>query len=143
MKTVNYLSILFTCTCLLFSACKKENTTVSKTPKADVVLSVTNTDGTVSVNKGQTISVTLGNPGDGGFSLDPAIYTTTILSLTSHTHAAAPSTTANGQPIDGNAGTDTWLFTAKQTGQTGITITASRPNGAETNQLFNNTVTVK
>lgn len=136
---LKHLPLLLAVIAFSLAACKKENATVSK---ADVVLSVTNTGSTVSVNKGQTISVTLGNPGDGNYYFDPVIYTSTILSLNGHTHAD-PKPDASGHIASGNAGTDTWIFTAIHTGQTSITITASRPNGVETSQMFNSTITVK
>ena len=138
MKT-KHLSLVLALAALSLGACKKENTNVSK---ADVVLSVTDTGRTVSVNKGQTISVTVGNPSDGGYFFDPVIYTSTILSLNSHTQAA-PKPDPNGQIRDGDGGTDTWTFTAIQTGQTSIKITASRPKGVETIGIFNGTIMVK
>ena len=70
---------------------------------------------------GQTVTVTLRNPGDGGYQFDNPEYDTSLVHLDGHTHA---SPQANA-PM-GDFGTDTWSFTALKAGATDLVITASR-----------------
>jgi len=90
-----------------------------------------------SVTMGQTISLTLGNPGDGGYQFNNPKYNTSVLTLASHTHQGAANTN-----LIGNFGSDTWNFTAKETGTTTLEVTASR-GSTETISMFANQIIVK
>ena len=83
--------------------------------------------------------VSLQNPSDGGYQLDPLQYNKTILALSSHTFTPP----ANKQAL-GASGTDTWEFVAAKTGTTGLTITTSRGAQASTAiTLFSGAISVK
>ena len=46
---------------------------------------------TITVLPGESLKITLGNPGDGGYSFDAPQYDSSVLTLAEHTHT--PSTT--------------------------------------------------
>jgi predicted secreted protein len=118
--------------CLAITACHKDK-------NAETVKQLTAADAgtTTAVTKGETISLTLGNPGDGGYQLNDPQYKTSVLTLVSHTHQ-------DGSNAVGDFGKDTWKFTANGTGTTILEITASRGTpGAEKISLFSNQITVK
>lgn len=75
---------------------------------------------TIAVVKGQMLKLTLANPGDDGYAFDPAKYNSMVLSLTDHTHIAPTS------GLIGDAGKDTWEFKALQSGNSTLSITATR-----------------
>ncbi|SDF07788.1 Chagasin family peptidase inhibitor I42 [Mucilaginibacter pineti] len=119
--------------CLAVTACHKDK-------KTEVVkqLTIADAGSTASVSMGETISLTLGNPGDGGYQVNDPLYKTSVLTLVSHTHQ---NSTTNAV---GDAGNDTWKFTAKGSGTTTLEITASRgTQGADKISLFSNQITVK
>ena len=87
---------------------------------------------------GQKIVVTVINPTDAGYTLDPVAYQTSILALSSFTKAPAPKNAATS----GAQGTATYEFTAIKPGTTSIAITASR-TGYPQMSLFTNVVSVK
>lgn len=76
---------------------------------------------TITVLPGQSLKITLGNPGDGGYSFDAPQYDSSVLTLAEHTHT--PSTTN----ATGDFGTDSWKFDVHNSGSTALTITATRP----------------
>lgn len=141
MKLNQYLLILCAVTCLTFSACKKDDKD-TQPKQADIVLNGNINGQTVSINKGQTISITLGNPGDGNYYFDPVIYTSGILTLNGHAHKD-PTPDKNGNVALGNFGTDTWTFTAAKTGTAAIEITATQPKNPEVAIMFNGNIEVK
>jgi predicted secreted protein len=76
---------------------------------------------TIAISTGESLELTLGNPGDGGYTFDAPQYNSAVLSLKSHTRSLPKAST-----IDGNFGTDTWEFRPLTTGTTSVTITATR-----------------
>jgi predicted secreted protein len=122
---------LFTAATIGLASCKKDN----NTPKAALRLSVADTGKTLSVVKGQTISVTVSNPGDGGFTYNDWQYNSTVLHLDSHIHTAP----ANSQSV-GDFGTDTWQFTSLQSGTSILKLTATQ---SYTVTMFNDNIVVK
>jgi len=86
-------------------------------------LKVTSLDSgkTVNISKKQTIALTLGNPGDGGYDFDAPKFDQSVLLLINHVRNFPPK----NSPI-GDFGTDTWVFSAKSSGSTMLTVTASR-----------------
>ena len=91
----------------------------------------------VLLAQGQTLEVTLQNPGDGLYSFDQPKYDAVVLRFVDHLHQA---------PINnniGNDGTDSWDFTAIKAGSTTLTITATRGSDASTATVLSNSVSVK
>jgi len=117
MKAVRFTTILFIITTTIFS-CKKDN---SQGTNATVKLGIADTGKIVAVSKGQTISVTLENPGDGGYSFNAWQYDNTVLNLNSHTHINPTNTN-----VAGDFGTDVWVFSTLKTGSSAVLLTASR-----------------
>ncbi|MEO6978927.1 MAG: protease inhibitor I42 family protein [Mucilaginibacter sp.] len=99
------------------SSCKKNGVS----PKAIVQVDYTKNGQTISVATGQSLQLTLGNPGDGGYDFDTPQFNPLVLSLVSHAHTN-PGTNA---PV-GNAGTDTWEFKALAAGESVLKVTATR-----------------
>jgi predicted secreted protein len=121
--------------CLAVMACNKDKNTAVTVKQ----LTAADAGSTASVTMGQTFSLTLGNPGDGGYQLNDPIYNITVLTLVSHTHQGSTNTN-----LIGDFGTDTWKFTAKASGTSTLEVTASRGSqGNETISLFANEVVVK
>lgn len=133
MKLFRPIAILLIVVATIVS-CKKDN---AQSVNANVKLTVTDTGKVVAVSKGQTISITLGNPGDGGYSFNNWQYDNTILNLNSHTHINP--TTSN---LVGDFGSDVWVFSAIKTGTSTMLLTASRGT-TSTVTSFNGTVSVK
>jgi predicted secreted protein len=93
---------------------------------------------TITVIKGQTITITLGNPGDGGYQFDTPQYDSSILKLTDHTHISPTS------GLLGDFGKDVFEFQALSVGQTKLDITASRSfQAGSTISEFSATVVVQ
>ncbi len=116
---------------IVLASCKKDN----NARQAALRLSVVDTGKTLSLIKGQTISVTVSNPGDGGFTYNDWQYNSTVLHLDSHTHTAP----ANAQSV-GDFGTDTWQFTSLQSGTSILKLTATQ---SYTVTMFNDNIVVK
>ena len=94
-----------------------------------------------NVTGGQSIKVTLSNPGDGGYTFDSPIYDNTILQLVNNRHIDPVIDTVN--PIMGNFGSDYWEFVAIKSGNTNLKITASRSwVGGGTATMFSANITV-
>lgn len=118
--------------CLVIMGCHKDknNDTMKQ-------LTIADAGSTASVTMGETISLTLGNPSDGGYHFNDPEYKTSVLTLVSHTHQ-------NGSDKAGDFGNDTWNFTAKASGTTTLEVTASRSTqNAQKVSLFANEITVK
>ena len=94
---------------------------------------------TETLEGGQIFTVTLGNPGDGGYRFDAPKFDTAVLQFKSQRHIQ-PAPDA----LDGDFGRDVFEFEAIHAGQSKIDITASRPwekgNGTS---MFSSTVIVK
>ena len=99
------------------SSCKKNGVS----PKTTVQVDGTKNGQTISIKKGQSLQLTLGNPADGGYAFDAPQFDPSVLSLVSHTHTN-PGANA---PI-GYAGTDTWEFKVRAAGESQLTVTATR-----------------
>jgi hypothetical protein len=116
------------------ASCKKD----SNSNLPGIKLSVTDSAKTISVSPGQTISITLGNPGDGGYQFNTWQYNAGVLHLDSHTHANP----ANPMSMVGDFGTDTWQFTPLSSGTSLFKITASRGT-TDVVTMFNGKISVK
>jgi predicted secreted protein len=93
---------------------------------------------TIALSSGGSLALTLGNPGDGGYSLDTPQYDKSVLSLKSHTHQAPKSSA-----VAGDFGTDLWQFKALKSGTTKLTVTATRPfDQKSTVAIFTGTISV-
>ena len=93
----------------------------------------------VIASLGQVMTLTLGNPGDGGYQFNTPIYNSAVLTLTNHVH-----TPPTDPRIVGDFGKDTWTFTANQRGNTNLQITASQswePNAPST--MFSTNIAVQ
>ena len=98
---------------------------------------------TISVFNGESISVTIGNPGDGGYQFENPSYDKSLLVLKSHTHQN-PTPRVDGNLITGDFGTDTWIFTSIKSGTTRISIDASRRwDSSSRTTLFSAIVLIK
>jgi predicted secreted protein len=133
-RIVNTAAYLVLAAFLSFAvACKKDSAGAAKT----INLTAADSNKTVSVIQGEKILITLGNPGDGGYSFDNWQYSSSVLTLVGHSHANPPA----NAPI-GDFGSDTWQFTAKATGSSALKITASR-NTADVVTMFKGTIQVQ
>ena len=59
---------------------------------------------TIVMKMGRTFTVTLTNPGDGGYSFLPPTYDRSMIKLVSHSH------TVRKHPAAGDFGSDDWVF---------------------------------
>jgi len=92
----------------------------SKASAATLDLTSVNNGNTFQISQGQTLRVTLSNPGDGGYTFDTPIYDSSILQLINHQHINST------YQLPGNFGNDYWEFQALNSGSTQLRITASR-----------------
>ncbi|WP_183575972.1 protease inhibitor I42 family protein [Mucilaginibacter sp. X5P1] len=122
---------LFAITTIALASCKKDN----NAQQPALRLSVADTGKTLSVAKGQTIAITISNPGDGGFTYNAWQYDATVLHLDSHVYTA----TANPTLI-GDFGKDTWQFSSLQNGTSILKLTATQ---GYTITMFNDHIVVK
>jgi predicted secreted protein len=114
-------------------------------PVSSRVINLTEKDksSTITVSQGDTIAVTLGNPGDGGYQFDEPRYNGSIIALNGHTHSN-PDPGPNGQSAPGDFGRDVWEFTALKSGMSVIDITATRPwNKVDSVTIFSITIKIK
>src|ERR1700722_5989360 len=117
MKTKLSL-VIFTITLILITtSCKKSEETPMP---AEVKITVQDNGKSLTLTKGQTLNISLGNPGDGLYSFDTPQYDPTVLRFVDHLHQGPSNNNV------GNYGTDSWDFTALKTGTTTLTITATR-----------------
>ena len=112
--------------------------------KNDLKLTSPDNGKTLNVANGQTIEITLANPGDGGYQFNTPDYDNSIIKLISTT--SIPYVSASGTPIRvGNFGTVVFKFQTLNVGQSKINITASRSweksgNGVS---IFSSTIVVQ
>ena len=123
---------LFIAASFALTACHKD----SKVSTSSLKLTVADTGKLLTLVSGQTFTVILSNPGDGGYNFNTWQYDLTILKLDGHTYTPPPN---NGKI--GDFGTDAWQFTTIKAGTTTMKITASQ-NSANTVTMFSNTVRV-
>jgi predicted secreted protein len=111
-------------------SCKKDSN------KAILRLSQVDTAKTAIVAQGQSVLITVNNPGDGGYEFNEWQYDASILHLDSHTHAAPTNASSVG-----SFGTDTWQFTSLKSGTTSVKLTASR-GSVDVITIFNDKIKV-
>ena len=125
---------------------KKKYTTASRTlpivttPSA-LALTSTNNGGTFTVANGQTFTVTLCNPGDGGYQFNTPQYNSSILSLTSHINVPLNPPQPAGY-VGGCYGNDVFKFQALNTGTSTLVISASQGT-TNTENMFSATIIVQ
>jgi predicted secreted protein len=111
----SFIKALFIVACVSLTACMKD-----KKNEVDKSLTGADTGKMTEIVKGERISLTLSNPGDGGYQFDDPQFNTSVLTLVDHSHKA-------GNPeLIGNFGKDTWVFTANEPGTTTLEVTARR-----------------
>jgi predicted secreted protein len=94
---------------------------------------------TTTISENQTLTITLGDPGDGGYTFDPLQYDQSVLKLVTHRLNPPPANSPTG-----DFGTDTWSFNALKSGSTTVVITATQGNNTNsTIALFSGTIAVK
>jgi len=99
------------------SACKKAE---DAPLPAELKITAQQNGQPVALAKGQTLDITLQNPGDGLYTFDTPQYDATVLRFVDHLHQSP------GNNNVGNFGTDSWDFVAIKSGSTTLTITATR-----------------
>ena len=99
------------------SSCKKNN---DNTTRQVVQVDYGENGKIINIAVGQSLKLTLGNPGDGGYAFDNPQYNSAVLSLTNHTHIAPTSGAV------GDFGKDTWEFKAVKSGSSVLSISATR-----------------
>lgn len=108
---------------------------------SDLDLTVSDSNKTFEVVKGQMIIITLCNPGDGGYQFDAPKYDSSILSLTSHTNV--PIYRSDPYLTGGCYGNDVFKFQALNIGTAKLEITASQGwSGGDKANMFNSTFIV-
>lgn len=127
-----YLLIAFVLFMGFIASCKKDQK--SNLPVVEV--NAQDSGKPRSISQGQSLKVTLANPGDGGYSFNDPQYDPSVLKLNTHTH-----TDGNVNAV-GDFGSDTWTFSAVKHGSATVTITATRATETPI-VLFTATVTVK
>jgi predicted secreted protein len=132
MKIYKPALFLFIPILFAIASCKKDAVS-GKT----LTLTVADSGKTLSVVNGEKILVTLGNPGDGGFTFNAWQYNSAILALDSHTRNYPPA----NSPV-GDFGSDTWQFTAIKNGTSTLKITATQ-SPVETVTMFNGSIKVQ
>ncbi|SHM67551.1 protease inhibitor I42 family protein [Mucilaginibacter sp. OK098] len=115
---LTFVLISFIAFAVCISACKKGT---DNTSRQMVLADDTENGKTINVSAGQSLKLTLGNPGDGGYTFDNPQYNSAVLSLINHVHIA---------PISGalgDFGKDAWEFKALKSGSSTLSVTATRP----------------
>lgn len=82
---------------------------------------------TIQISMQDTLSITLINPGDGGYIFSNPKLDKHIVSFVKHTRDVPEHFVGSA----GNFGQDTWYFKPKKSGQTTITITEKQPWNSE------------
>ena len=118
---------------MAFTACKKDN---SLNINGDIQLNLQNNGTSITAAAGESILLTLQNPGDGGYDFDTPQFDGGILNLLKHVHTAPTSNNI------GDYGIDTWLFVVTSSGNTALTIPATR-FGNNNSQVTMFSVTIK
>ena len=114
---LTFILVTFIAFATSISSCKKDANNADR----QIIQADYSANGkTISVVKGQSLILTLGNPGDGGYAFDAPQYNTAVLSLTNHTHIAPTSGAI------GDFGKDTWEFKTIKGGNSTLSVTATR-----------------
>jgi predicted secreted protein len=109
--------IIFIAFTICNSSCKKAD---NNTDRQVVQFDYSENGKTITAAQGQTLTLTLGNPGDGGYAFDTPQYNAMVLSLINHTRRAPTSNAI------GDFGKETWEFKALKTGISVLNVTATR-----------------
>jgi predicted secreted protein len=118
----------------VLTSCKKGQSM----PDSSVVkINALNSGKTIALLNGQKLELTLGNPGDGGYTFDAPKYDSSILKLNDHIRIAPVKSDRVG-----DFGSDAWEFSALKSGNAVLTITATRGHDSPV-VIFKGTVTVK
>lgn len=105
------------------------------TSSSTISLTNNNSGQTINTKVGNTITITLNNPGDGGYEFTTPTYDNKILKLEKSAHISAQT------GLSGDFGTDTWTYKVIAKGNTQLKIDSVRP--WDTNDKVNNlTVTI-
>ena len=138
-RTIAKLNALFKCGTVNATSTQ----TATSTPVPPVVfLTGSNMGKTIELIKSQSLTITLSNPGDGGYTFDDPQYDASLLRLDSHVHNNPMSASAT-VPVSGNFGTDVWQFSPLKSGTSDLIITATRSwNGGGTVTMFKVSVVV-
>lgn len=78
---------------------------------------------TISLHVGESLRITLTNPGDGGYQFAQPQYNNSLINQVKHEHIS-PKETAQ---MVGNFGSDYWVFKAIKSGETSLSIDIFRP----------------
>jgi predicted secreted protein len=135
MKIKLNLAVSTVAMLLFTTACRKSE----ETPvPAELKITAEQNGQPLTLAKGQTLEITLQNPGDGNFSFDQPQYNATVIRFVDHLHQGP----ANNYV--GNYGTDSWDFIAIKPGNTTLAITATQNAGkGATVTMLSNSVSVK
>jgi predicted secreted protein len=133
MRSLKYPLLVLSLAIFAFVSCKKNGS-------KPIIMSLTALDSgkTVSLAQGQIVRITLGNPGDGGFTFNTWQYDATILHLDNHTRILPTNT-----QITGDFGSDEWQFTALKSGVSTLKISATRGQAGIPVNMFNDMVNVR
>jgi len=135
MKVKLNLAIFILTILVCTSACRKAEETPAP---AEVKITAQQNGQPVTLDQGQTLKVTLQNPGDGLYSFDQPQYDAAVLRFVDHLHQGPTNNNV------GNFGTDSWDFVAIKAGSTTLTITATRgTESGATATMLSNSVSVK
>jgi predicted secreted protein len=135
MNTKLKLIITIAAVFAISSACNKAQ---DAPVPAEMKITVQQNGQPVSLVKGQTLDITLQNPGDGLYSFDQPKYDATVLRFVDHLHQDPTNNYV------GNFGTDSWDFVAIKAGATTLTFTATRgADSSTTATMLSNNVSVK
>lgn len=100
------------------------------TSNNNINLTESNSGQTINVKVGNTINITLRNPGDGGYEFMTPTFDANILKLEKSTHVSANS------GMSGDFGSNTWTYKVTSKGNTQLKIDSVRP--WDTNDKVNN-----
>ena len=140
----NYKYLLLAAAFFIAVSCKKSNAPVPLNyllTSDTIKLSAVDSNKTISILNGHVVSITLNNPGDGGYTFDAPKCDTTVFRLINHIRVLP----LLPYPVTvGDFGQDIFQFQALKSGTSNINITASRgPAHLETVTMFRNKVNVQ
>ena len=113
--------------------------TLTACGKKGKVLDAYNNGKTIALKSGRTFTITLTNPGDGGYSFMPPTYDPSMLKLVAHNHKIRK------HPAPGDFGSDDWEFKIiGKNGQSNLLIQAKRSwEAGKENAITMFSVTIK
>ena len=92
----------------------------TNSPAQNISAEITEKDNlkTINLKNDSTFSVTLPDPGDGGYKFADPVFDNGVIILSSSTHIPAPTPQPSHPPIMGDFGKDQWIFKAVNMGTT-------------------------